>query len=261
MHYTLIATWSSLLLCAISTSANSASDPAALHQIHVAAVANPQRSVADRDRDAGRKPAAVLDFFAIAPGMAVLDMFSGGGYYTELLSYSVGDDGKVVSHTNSAYAQAVGDEAVNRYANERLPNVEILLAENNELELPANEFDAVMMILAYHDIYYIDPDNGWPAIDGPLLLEELLDSLKPGGILAIVDHQAASGSPRESGGTLHRIDPAIVIDEIEAAGFVLESTSDALRNKADDHSLHMGDPAIRGKTDRFVMKFRKPGGH
>ena len=82
--------------------------------------------------------------------------------------------------------------------------------------------------------------------------------LKSGGILAVVDHYAAAGSPRETGGTLHRIDPGIVIAEIEAAGFILDSQSDVLRNLEDDHSLNMSDEQIRGKTDRFVMKFRKP---
>jgi predicted methyltransferase len=247
-----------LLSCACGDSVQGESDSAALQKIHATAVANPQRSDADRDRDAGRNPAAVLDFFGIAPGMSVLDMFSGGGYYTELLSYSVGNKGKVIAHTNSAYANFVGDEAVNRYADGRLPNVEILLAENNALALPTNSFDAVMMVLAYHDIYYIDPENGWPEIDGPQLVEELFDSLKPGGILAIVDHYATAGSARETGNSLHRIDPAIVRKELEAAGFVHDGTSDVLRNAADDHSLHMGDPKVRGKTDRFVMKFRKP---
>jgi predicted methyltransferase len=259
MSYKVVPILSALILCAYSNVALSDTDPATLHDIHAAAVANPQRTDKDRARDEGRRPAAVLDYFGIAPGMSVLDMFSGGGYYTELLSYCVGSDGLVVSHTNSAYANFVGDEAVNRYANDRLPNVELLLAENNELELPIDKFDAVMMILAYHDIYYVDPDNGWPEINGPQLLDELYASLKPGGILAVVDHYAAAGSPRETGGTLHRIDPAIVRDEIQAAGFVFAGGSDALRNEADDHSLHMGNPEVRGKTDRFVMKFTKPG--
>ncbi len=226
--------------------------------IYVDAVSRTDRTEADRARDAGRKPADVLEFFAIEPGMIVLDMFSGGGYYTELLSRVVGPDGEVLAHTNSAYTQFVGEEATNRYANERLPNVELLLAENNELELPADTFDAVMMILAYHDIYYVGPNAGWPKIDGPKLVEELFDGLKPGGILAVVDHYAAAGSPRETGNTLHRIDPQIVIAELEAAGFELQAKSDVLRNMDDDHSLNMGDPKVRGNTDRFVLRFRKP---
>ena len=83
--------------------------------------------------------------------------------------------------------------------------------------------------------------------------------MHPGGILGVVDHYAAAGSARETGNTLHRIDPEIVIAEIEAAGFVLEESSDILRNMNDDHSLNMADPKVRGKTDRFVLRFRKPG--
>jgi len=169
--------------------------------IYEQAVASPGRTDADRERDTGRKPDQVLEFFGIAPGMTVLDMFSGGGYYTEMLSHIVGPDGKVVAHTNTAYAGFVGDESINRFADDRLANVEILLAENNELELPAAEFDAVLLSLAYHDIYYDDPANGWPKIEGAKFRAELKKGLKPGGILAIVDHYAAAGSPRETGGT------------------------------------------------------------
>jgi predicted methyltransferase len=115
-----------------------------------------------------------------------------------------------------------------------------------------------MLVLAYHDIYFVDAENDWPKIDGPQFLAQLKKSLKPGGMLAVVDHYAAAGSPRETGGLLHRIDPQIVIDELESEGFVLEGKSDVLRNLDDDHSLSMYDPEIRGKTDRFVLKFRLP---
>jgi len=233
-------------------------DDAPARSIYAEAVADPGRTDADRARDAGRKPADVLEFFGIAPGMDVLDMFSGGGYYTEMLANIVGPEGTVVAHTNEAYARFVGDETTNRYANGRLPNVEILMAENDALELPDAAFDAVMMILAYHDIYYVDPDNGWSEIDGPAFVAEMFEALRPGGVLAVVDHYAAAGSPPETGNTLHRIDPQIVIDELEAGGFILEATSDVLRNLNDDHSTSMSAPEIRGNTDRFVMRFRKP---
>ena len=226
--------------------------------VYEQAAANEGRTEADRARDAGRKPAEVLEFFAIQPGMTVLDMYSGGGYYTEMLSHIVGPEGSVIAHSNQAYAGFVGEEATNRYANNRLGNVEILMAENNELALPNASFDAIMMVLAYHDIYYVDPDNGWPEIDGPRFVETLYNGLRPGGILAVVDHSAAPGSPSETGNTLHRIDPDIVTAELEAAGFVLEAKSDVLRNMDDDHSVNMGAPEVRGKTDRFVFRFRKP---
>ncbi len=241
------------------TDATTTADPAVAQvSIYEMAVASPGRTDADRELDVGRKPEQVLEFFGIVPGMAVLDMFSGGGYYTEMLSHIVGPDGSVVAHTNSAYAGFVGDEAINRYADDRLANVDNLLAENNELELPAAEFDAIMLILAYHDIYFVDANNDWPKIDGPTFLAELKKGLKPGGMLAVVDHYAAAGSPRETGGTLHRIDPQIVISELEAEGFVLEAKSEILRNMEDDYSKAMFDPEVRRKTDRFVLKFRLP---
>jgi predicted methyltransferase len=222
------------------------------------AVQHDARTEADRARDDGRKPAQVLEFFGIQPGMKVLDMFAGGGYYTELISRVVGADGQVVSHTNQAYAQFVAEEAEQRYANSRLPNVQILMAENNELKLAEAEFDAVTLVLAYHDIYYVAPNNDWPKIDGPQLLAELYRGMKPGAILGVVDHYAKAGSARETGGTLHRIDPAIVKAEMKMAGFELDGSSEVLRNMNDDHTLNMADPSVRGKTDRFVMRFVKP---
>jgi len=221
------------------------------------AISHPDRRAADQDRDAGRKPAEVLEFLGIEPGMTVLDMFSGGGYYSELLSYVVGAEGRVVSHSNTAYLGFVGDEFDDRHADNRLPNVEVLMAENNELDLSAESFDAVLLILSYHDIFYADPDNDWPKIDGPKFLAEIRKSLKPGGILGVVDHYAEAGSPRETGNSLHRIDPGIVISEVEIAGFALDGKSSVLRNMDDDYSKIVFDPELRGKTDRFVLRFRK----
>ena len=262
----LVATFALLAGCGESTQQGSPEEdaPAPVEttvetvSVYEAAVNNPARSEKDRDRDAARKPAEVLEFFGIEPGMKVLDLFSGGGYYTELLSYVVGPEGRVAAHNNEAYAQYVGDEVITRYGNDRLPNIEVLMAENNELKLAANEYDAVMMILTFHDIFYVDPNNGWPKIDGAVLLAELYNAMKPGAVLGIVDHHAKVGSPRETGGTLHRIDPAIVIADMQAAGFVLESRSDLLENTDDDYDKNMADPAVRGKTSRFVMRFTKP---
>lgn len=226
--------------------------------LYLNAVNHPARSASDKERDADREPAAVLEFLQISPGMTVLDMFSGGGYYTELLSRVVGDDGAVVAHSNLAYQSFAGDETRDRYSDNRLPNVSVLMAENNELELDAAAFDAILMVLSYHDIYYVDAANGWQRIDGPALLAELYRGTRPGGVLGIIDHAAAEGSPPETGGTTHRIDPAIVIREVEAAGFRLEAQSDVLRNEDDDYERSVFDADLRGKTDRFIMRFRKP---
>lgn len=230
--------------------------PVVTESIYATAVQNESRPEADRARDAGRKPAEVLEFLGIGRDMTVLDLFSGGGYYSEIMAAVVGPGGKVIAQTNETYLQYVGDEFRDRYANDRLPNVEILMAENNELTIEAGSLDAVMMVLTYHDLFSDNPDQGWPLFDVPALLAELRQGLKPGGIVGIIDHYAAAGTPRESGNTVHRIDPAIVVAGMEAAGFVLEEQSDILRNPDDDYSKTVFDPELRGKTDRFVMRFR-----
>lgn len=226
--------------------------------IYADAVANDSRPEADRARDAGRKPAEVLEFLSIEPGMTVLDMFSGGGYYTEILSYTVGEHGRVIAQSNEAYLQFVGDEFEQRYLGGRLANALVLMAENNELELDAESLDAVMLVLSFHDLYYAAPDDGWPAIDVPAFLAELHGGLRAGGIVGVIDHYAADGAPSETGGTTHRIDPAIVVAAMTAAGFELDGQSDLLRNAEDDYEKVVFDPELRGKTDRFVMRFRKP---
>lgn len=232
-----------------------AESPASLYD---GAVAAKDRLPGDYERDSDRKPATVLAFFGIAPGDTVLDLFSGGGYYTELLANVVGADGEVVAHSNTAYLNFVGEEFAARYADDRLPNVDVLMAENNELELDEGVFDAIVIVLSYHDVYHADLENGWAPIDKPKLLAELYDGLKAGGVLGIVDHVAATGAPPDTGHTLHRIDPAIIIADLEAAGFRLDGSSDALRNPGDDHSKIVFDPSVRGKTDRIVLRFRKP---
>ncbi len=226
--------------------------------IYEAAVASPARPESDRERDANRKPAAVLEFIGVKEGMTVLDLFTGGGYYAELLSAVVGDQGKVIAQTNQAYIDFVGAEFNERFGSGKLPNVEVLKAENNQLALDAGAYDVIMLVLSFHDLYHVDTENGWEQIDGIAFLNELRKGLKPGGIVAVIDHHAAAGSPPETGDTLHRIDPDLVIANMEAAGFDLEAQSDLLRNSEDDLSKSAFDPEVRGKTDRFVMRFMKP---
>jgi predicted methyltransferase len=224
---------------------------------YAAALASTTRLEGDHARDAGRKPDKVLEFLGVGHGMSVLDMFSGGGYYTEILASVVGEDGHVVSHSNEAYLNFVGEEFTARHADGRMPNVSILMAENNELQLPEGKFDAIMMVLNYHDLYYVDAENGWAEHDVPKFLAELKQGLKDDGFIGVVDHYAAAGSGSESGGTVHRIDPAIVVADMEAAGFICDAETDLLRNPADDTSINVFAPEIRGKTDRFVMRFVK----
>jgi predicted methyltransferase len=234
--------------------------PAAAAQITIyeAALAHPSRPAADRQSDIGRKPGEVLEFMGIEPGMTVLDMFSGGGWYAEVIAHVVGENGHVIAHSNEAYKSFVGDALAERFDGVRVPNVEILMAENNQLSLAENSLDAVMLAQSFHDLYHSEPEGGWELIDGPAFLAELKKGLKPGGIVAIIDHTALEGAPPETGDSLHRIDPGLVIANMEAAGFVLEARSDILNNPDDDLTQTVFAEGIRGKTSRFAMRFRNP---
>jgi len=266
MKTTLLGITALLLLAACSKPAEEAptapaaesAAPTTETDVYAAAVASPDRLPGDYEKDAGRKPAKVLAFFGIKPGMTVLETFAGGGYYTDLLSKVVGPEGHVVAHENTPMVNFGGEEYVARYADGRLPNVEILMAENNEFMVGENEFDAITIILNFHDLYWESEKYGWVKIDVEPFLAELYKGLKPGGILGVVDHSAVDGSPPETGNTLHRIDEGFTIDTLTAAGFVLDGKSDVLRNPDDDRTLLVFDPSIRGKTDRFVLRFRKP---
>ena len=223
-----------------------------------AAVNHPSRRAADRAQDRERRADKVLAFFGIRPGMTVLDLYSGGGYYTELVSYLVGETGHVVAHNNKPYLSFAAAELAGRYDGDRLSNVEQLVAENNELELEPERFDVVLMIKTYHDLYYVDEEQGWPRIDIDKFLAEIYAAMKPGGVLGIVDHNAAPGSPSSTGATLHRIDPALIKRDLTAAGFIYAGETSVLRNPDDDLSQSVFSESVSGMTDRSVMRFRKP---
>lgn len=127
-----------------------------------------------------------------------------------------------------------------------------------EIDLPTAHFDAVLLVLSYHDIYYVPEDGSWPKIDGPKLLANVCQSMKPGAVLGIVDHVAAAGAPAEVGNTLHRIDPERIKTEIATANcFEFIDSNDSLRNAEDDLTQPMYAEGVRGKTDRVIFKFRK----
>jgi predicted methyltransferase len=215
-----------------------ATAPAASDAI-AAAVANPARPAEDGARDADRKPAATLAFFDVRPGEVVFEFVAGGGYFTELLSRTVGDTGRVVATR----------EEPKRIADGRLPNV--TAAADTQWGLAPDSVDLIFTALNYHDVVNLK-------VERPPLLKNFMTILKPGGIFAVIDHSAEAGSGDRDVGTLHRIDEAFVVSEIKAAGFELVGTSDLLRNPSDARTLTVFDPAIRGKTDCFVLKFRKP---
>lgn len=232
----------------------------AIDEAIAAALADPARPQADRARDALRRPDAVLGFFGIKPGMAVFDLFSGGGYYTEIVSRVVGEGGRVTAHNNTAYLGFAEEDLRTRYTDNRLPNVERIIAEASGLDLPPASFDAALAILTWHDFYNADPDEGWPAIDEPALTELLCRALKPGAVLGIVDHVAAPGSdPHQTAKNLHRIDPERIKADLADSCFVYEAESTVLRNPDDDHTKPVFDASVRGHTDQVVYRFRRSG--
>lgn len=223
------------------------------------ALENPNRPEADRADDALRKPEEVLAFLQIEPGMRVLDLLAGGGYYTELLAAIVGDEGEVICQNNAPYIGFMGESYDDRFKDDRLPNVTRLDSELSDLVFEDGSLDAIVFVLGYHDTYFEPPDGSWPKIDNPALLETLYAALAPGGILGVVDHAADPGGDTvEVATTLHRIDPAVVLADFENAGFVLDGESHVLRNPEDNKTINVFDPTVRRKTDRFIYRFRKP---
>jgi predicted methyltransferase len=220
------------------------------------AVAHEGRPAVDVQRDQIDHPAEVLRLSGIRPPMVVADFLAANGYYSELLSYLVGPTGRVYLLNNEAYDKWSQNEWQGRI--ERLPNVEHRTITVEHLGLPARSLDAILLIKVYHDLYW-HPDQGpWPKdIDPDVVLSEIARVVKPGGILVLVDHSAKPGTGSEDAGTLHRIDEQYARRDFEKHGFELVRRSDVLRRPDDPRDLITYKGEMVGKTDRFVMVFRR----
>jgi predicted methyltransferase len=230
--------------------------PASAQEI-AAALAAPGRTDADRERDARDRPADVLALAGFGRGMTIADVFGGGGYYSEILSSLVGPDGRVLLVNNAPYDGYAKKPLEPRLAGGRLANVAYSVVPNEALGLGTGTLDGALIVMSYHDLYVADPKDGWPAIDAGQFLDQLHAALKPGASLLIIDHQARPGSGKADTQALHRIEDAFAITDFAAHGFDLASSSEVLRNPGDDHTKNVFDPAIRGKTDRFVQVYRR----
>jgi predicted methyltransferase len=212
------------------------------------AIESPQRSPEQQARDANRKPAELLLLSGVKPGERVVEFASFGQYFTTLLVDIVGPAGMVymidLPYTEKRFGEA-SRAFVAQHGNARYE-----LVDYNAIELPQN-VDIVFNVLYYHDL-------GLNDIDTAGLNARILKALKPGGIFFVVDHNAAPGSGRRDTKALHRIDPAVIKQEVTAAGFELVAQSDLLANPGDDHTQLVFAPDIRGRTDQTVFKFRKP---
>jgi predicted methyltransferase len=215
-----------------------------------AILADTSRPQAEREADAGRRPAEVIRFFGIERGDRVADLLAGAGYWTRILVPLVGPEGRVYAGNNPFFAEYFKEAFDAMLADPKFANVVRIDGRVDQLALPADgSLDAVIMVNAYHDLYLTDEDRG-------ALNRRVLAALKPGGVYGVIDHDAARGDGATKARSLHRVEKQTVVDEVTAAGFTLAGEGEFLRNPADDHTKAIFE--LAGGTDRFVLKFEKP---
>jgi predicted methyltransferase len=245
--------WIGLALAAgLASAAVAASVPANI----TAALADAKRPQADKDRDALRKPGEFLAWAGVKPGQKVADFMMGGGYFTRILSPAVGPKGHIYAYQSGEFIKGFPranygpnqQKVVADYANVTASNEDL-----SALDLP-DGLDLVLTVQNYHDLHLtlMKPDTA------QTVNAEIFKSLKPGGTYVVVDHVANAGTGMDAPNKIHRIDPAIIKQEVTAAGFKYEGESPLLRDPADTHEKMVFDPSIRGKTDQVAYKFRKP---
>lgn len=219
------------------------------------AVAANDRLSSDLKWDASRRPAEILRFVGIEPGMVVVDILAGSGYWSELASSLVGPEGRVYLYNNGAFLGRSSDRLEMRLEGDRKPNIERLDAELGDMGLPANA-DLAVLSLVYHDVL-IEHDDKSVNVTRQSFMQQLRDALMDGGRVLLIDHAAPSGAPLSTADELHRVAEDFVINEFIDHGFRLIGTSNALRNPGDPQSLHAFNEELRQKTDRFVLLFEK----
>ncbi|MFK7864567.1 MAG: class I SAM-dependent methyltransferase [Pseudohongiellaceae bacterium] len=231
-----------MAVCLLCNTAAAALDTAALER----AMSNPDRPAADKERDANRKAPELLDFMGLEEGMTALDLIAIGGWYTEVLSYAVGDSGKVyMQNSESPFVERNMPIINDRLA--RLANVEHWMQPVSDI--PAGSVDFVMTALNFHDVYNPNPAGAQG------FLAQIAGAMKTGGILAVIDHEGSPGADNES---LHRIAFDDAVKALVASGdFALVGSSDMLANPADDHTKGPFDESLARNTDRFVLKLVK----
>jgi len=193
------------------------------------------------------------------PANRVPNQLLGDGYYSELLSYIVGPKGQVLLINNLAFDNWSQPDLKNRLTGNRFANVTHETVDLNDMKLPAASLDAVLLVKVYHDLYWVNtsPKNPWPKIDAGGVLDQLSRALKPGGVLLLIDHSAKAGHGKADAGELHRIEEAFAVKDFASHGFNVVAKSDLLRRPDDARDLISYKGPALGKTDRFVLVFRK----
>ena len=228
-----------LLLLLLAGCAAPALSPERIAQL----VADPQRSAADRSNDLRRKPAEMLAFIGVRPGMRALDVSAGGGYTSELIARAVGPHGKV-------YAQSFKPSPRLLERQKALPNIVVVQRPLEDPVPPGTQdLDLVTLMFNYHDLGHL-------GVDRASLNRKVFETLKPGGIYVVADHSGRPGTGISESGTLHRVEEAFLRKEVEAAGFRLAGEGTFLRNPGDPRDRETPDPAQ--PKDEFVLKFVRP---
>lgn len=223
----------------------------------LSAVASTGRPAADQQRDALRKPAEVLAFAGVREGWRVGEYMPGAGYFTRILARAAGSEGHVLAYQPAEIVRmrpAFLTEIQAAAAEPGMENVTVVSDATRAFAAPA-PLDLVFTVQNYHDLYGPFAGEG----TGAAFDRAVFGALKPGGVYLVIDHHAAAGTGLSGSGQQHRIERQAAIDAITAAGFVLEAESDLLANPDDPLTASVFDPAIRGRTSQFMLRFRKPG--
>jgi len=255
MRFTKLAVVS-LLLASAPLCAKGASQPPPNVAAAVAATAD--RTPDHVKLDEGRKPAELLTFFGLRQGMQVLDMFGANKYWSEIMAPAIGPKGHITIWQPTQFLTDKNRPPLEEFLSKH-PTVSLISSPFEAPDLPKGKFDFAIINLDYHDVYWENPQRKVVRMDPDAWLKTLYAAMKPGATVGVVDHVANPNSDtRATVEKLHRIDPKVLEADFKRAGFVVAGTSDMLRNPADDHSLLVFDPKIRGKTDRAIFKFKKP---
>jgi predicted methyltransferase len=221
------------------------------------AVSDPARPATDTSRDAGRKPAELTEFAGIKPGMKVVDMLPGAGYFTRIFAKAVGPTGQVYAYFGLQYdarLQTQGKDPNNQFADlkQTYPNLGVIHGKLEDFVTP-QKVDLVWTADNYHDMLTKAYGNDLAAVN-----KAIFNSLKPGGLYIIVDHRSVKGAGVEISEKLHRADEDVVKSQVEAAGFKLVAESKILTRPTDDDSKRVFEAGEHDNTDQMVLKFRKP---
>ncbi len=230
-----------------------------------ALLGNSSRPEADKQRDSARQPAQVMHFSGVAKDDVIVDLFAGGGWYTELFSMAVGQKGKVYAQNDSVIWRFAEKGITERTAKNRLSNVERFdQVEIVDMKVPDNSVDMVFTALNYHDLFFTHSERDGKTViirekpvDHVAVLNKVKSILKDDGVFIIIDHHGVPGSGYDAPNDVHRIDSDIVKYQLSQAGFKLIEEAYYLTNPKDDPSSHVFAKDVRGKTSRFIYKYMK----